>query len=349
MSVKYVPVQWNQNKWVYDAVLIAVVAIYITAFLRLGAAEADVSRPVDGAILRMRAFGTAAFFMLSAILCIGPLARLDQRFLPLLYNRRHFGVLTAVVAWTHATYVYGWYFNFIRTSRLEALLSSNTSFGQILGFPIEALGIFAFAILLLLAVTSHDFWLSFLGAPLWKRLHLLIYVAYGALVAHVALGYLQDTENPTFAILFSGAALGVVGLHVAAWQVGRLRNATEDWVAVCAPGDIDEGRARIVQLGPRERAAIFRYDGNQFSAISNACAHQNGPLGEGRILDGCVTCPWHGFQYRMADGCAPAPFTEKIPTYHLRLDDGQLMLNRTANLPGTAVEPLVVAGMEATA
>ncbi|HID67653.1 MAG TPA: (2Fe-2S)-binding protein, partial [Roseibacterium sp.] len=225
MSVKYVPVQWNPNKWVYDVVLLAIVAIYISVFLRLGAAEADVSRPIDGAVLRMRAFGTCAFFMLSAILCIGPLARLDDRFLPILYNRRHFGVLTAIVAWTHATYVYNWYFSFSQINRLEALLSSNTAFGQILGFPIEALGIFAFVILLILAATSHDFWLSFLGAPLWKRLHLLIYLAYGALVAHVALGYLQDTENPTFAMLFSAAALGVVGLHVAAWQVGRMRSA----------------------------------------------------------------------------------------------------------------------------
>ena len=348
MSVKYVPVQWNPNKWVYDVVLLAIVAIYISVFLRLGAAEADVSRPIDGAVLRMRAFGTCAFFMLSAILCIGPLARLDDRFLPILYNRRHFGVLTAIVAWTHATYVYNWYFSFSQINRLEALLSSNTAFGQILGFPIEALGIFAFVILLILAATSHDFWLSFLGAPLWKRLHLLIYLAYGALVAHVALGYLQDTENPTFAMLFSAAALGVVGLHVAAWQVGRMRSAKGEWVAVCAPDDIAEGRARIVQLGPKERVAIFRYDGNRFSAISNACAHQNGPLGEGRILDGCVTCPWHGFQYRMADGCAPAPFTEKVPTYDLRLEDGQLMVQRHANPPGTAVEPLAVTGMEAT-
>ena len=342
MSVKYVPVQWNPNKWVYDAVLIGIVALYITAFLQLGAGQADTSRPIDAAILRMRAFGTAAFFMLSTILCIGPLARLDTRFLPLLYNRRHFGVLTAAVAWTHATYVYNWYFNFTQIDRMEALLSSNTAFGQVLGFPIEALGIFALGILLILAATSHDFWLSFLGAPLWKRLHLLIYLAYTAIVAHVALGYLQDTGNPTFAMLFIVAAVGVAGVHIAAWRVERLRTDKADWVTVCAPGDIAPDRARIVQLGPKERAAIFRYEGNSFSAISNACAHQNGPLGEGRILDGCVTCPWHGFQYRVTDGCSPAPFTEKVPTYRLRLHEGTVQVDRNANPPGTPVEPLDV-------
>jgi nitrite reductase/ring-hydroxylating ferredoxin subunit len=56
--------------------------------------------------------------------------------------------------------------------------------------------------------------------------------------------------------------------------------------------------------------------------LTNLCAHQNGPIGEGRIIDGCVTCPWHGWQYRLADGCAPPPFTEKLATYPVRLRDG---------------------------
>lgn len=343
MSVKYVPVQWNPNKWVYDAVVVGFVVVYIWAFLSLGTPQADVSRGIDGATLRMRAFGTCAFFMLTAILCIGPLARLDKRFLPLLYNRRHFGVITTIVAWTHATYVYGWYFNFTRFDRYEAMLFSNTAYGQILGFPIEALGIFAFVILLILAATSHDFWLSFLTAPVWKRLHLLIYVAYAAVVAHVALGYLQDTKNPAFAMLFGASALLVALLHVLAWQKDRRGEADADgWVDVADPAEIEEGRSRIIHLGPKERVAVFRYEGNHFSAVSNACAHQNGPLGEGQIIDGCITCPWHGFQYRMRDGCSPAPFTEKIPTYRLRLTDGRLMVHRDANAPGTPVDPLVV-------
>ena len=52
-----------------------------------------------------------------------------------------------------------------------------------------------------------------------------------------------------------------------------------------------------------ERIAVFR-DGARIGALSNLCAHQNGPIGEGRMIDGCVTCPWHGYQYRLEDGCA---------------------------------------------
>ena len=52
-----------------------------------------------------------------------------------------------------------------------------------------------------------------------------------------------------------------------------------------------------------------------------------GPLGEGRIIDGCVTCPWHGYQYRPEDGAAPAPFTERVPTFRLRLVGGRILLD----------------------
>ncbi|MEM1361901.1 MAG: Rieske 2Fe-2S domain-containing protein [Pseudomonadota bacterium] len=347
MSDRYVPVQWNRNKWLYDAVLVISVAAYILIFLRLGNLEADVSRPVDGAIVRMRAFGTCAFFMLSAILCIGPLARLDRRFLPLLYNRRHFGVLTAVVAATHATYVLSWYFAFSPTPGLEALLGSNTSYGQILGFPFEAFGIFALIVLAVLAATSHDFWLSFLTPPVWKGLHLMIYPAYAAVVAHVALSYLQDADNPAFALSFVASAFAVAGLHLAAHLKDRVGDAAKGtWLPVAKPEEIIDQRARIVAMPDGRRAAVFR-DGAKFAGVSNACAHQNGPLGEGQIVYGCITCPWHGFQYRMEDGCSPPPFTEKIPTYALRLnDDGLIEIAAEANAPGTPQPPLMVPDLE---
>jgi hypothetical protein len=60
-------------------------------------------------ILGMRAWGSCAFLMLTAILCLGPLARLDRRFLPLVYNRRHFGVIFFVVAANHARQVLDFY------------------------------------------------------------------------------------------------------------------------------------------------------------------------------------------------------------------------------------------------
>src|SRR6476659_5901854 len=109
MSVGFRAVQWNRRKIVYDAVLVAGVALFIGTFMTIGALRnppADMPAWIN---LRIKAFGACAFTMLTLILMIGPLARLDRRFLPLLYNRRHFGVLTFLVALVHAYSVVDWF------------------------------------------------------------------------------------------------------------------------------------------------------------------------------------------------------------------------------------------------
>src|SRR5262250_2641218 len=109
MSAGFRAVQWNQAKLVYDSILLASVALYISSYLTL-VYWLDPPKDLPAAIdLRIRAFGTCAFFMLTIILSIGPLARLDRRFLPLLYNRRHFGVLTFCVAALHFSFMLEWY------------------------------------------------------------------------------------------------------------------------------------------------------------------------------------------------------------------------------------------------
>ncbi|MEM9012518.1 MAG: Rieske (2Fe-2S) protein [Pseudomonadota bacterium] len=342
MSVRYEPVQWGLNKYLYDAVLLLAVVGYIYIFVRVGTPAADLGRPIDGAVVRMRAFGSCAFLMMTFILCIGPLARLDRRFLPLLYNRRHFGVLTALVAFTHTTYVLDWYYAFSATPPLEGLLIANAAMPDVRAVSFEYLGLFALLALGILAATSHDFWLHFLTPAVWKTLHLLIYPAYLAVVAHVAFGYLQSARDPTFALVVGAGALSVALLHLMAWRRPRPQDRAR-WLAVAPVERFEDGRAIVVGLAGDERAAVFRR-GDSLSAISNACAHQNGPLGEGRIIDGCVTCPWHGFQYRLEDGCAPAPYTERLPTYNLRLAEGQVWIDRRANPPGTPVPPLSLEG-----
>ena len=52
--MKYIPVQWNANKYAYDAVVLLCIVAYILIFLRLGAGAAEVTRLVDGQILQIR-------------------------------------------------------------------------------------------------------------------------------------------------------------------------------------------------------------------------------------------------------------------------------------------------------
>jgi methionine sulfoxide reductase heme-binding subunit len=181
----------------------------------------------------------------------------------------------------------------------------------------------------------------------WKSLHMLVYLAYALLVMHVALGVLQTERHPALAVLLGSGAVTIGVLHVLAAQ--RERSADQElavppdadgFVRVCRVGDIREKRARIVCIG-FERIAIFKYDG-KVSALSNVCQHQNGPLGEGKIVDGCVTCPWHGYQYRPESGASPPPFTEKVPTFRVRLIGDQVLVDPRPLPPGTEVEPALV-------
>lgn len=348
MSAGYKAVSWTPSKLVYDAVAIVATVAYLLIYLHFGALPGPDGIPPDAQTLSMKAFGSCAFVLLSIVLAIGPLARLDRRFLPLLYNRRHLGVLTCTVAAGHVFSVLGWYFAYSDIPNLRALLVADTSVGQLAGFAFVVPGILAFTILLVLAATSHDFWLAFLGPPVWKAIHMAVYGAYVLVVGHVAFGALQDARALPLAVVCALSAAMLIVLHLLAgrraWADERrvdVPAGTSPWLAVCKVSEIAEGRAVVVKSGEGEPVAIFRHLG-RLSAVSNVCAHQNGPLGEGRVVDGCITCPWHGYQYRLEDGCSPPPFTERVATYRIVLDGDSVLLDPRPNAPGTSVPPLQI-------
>jgi nitrite reductase/ring-hydroxylating ferredoxin subunit/DMSO/TMAO reductase YedYZ heme-binding membrane subunit len=340
MSVGFRAVQWNRDKLIYDGLLLAAVALYVTVFL-IVVPRLEPPKDALGEIdLRIRAFGSASFLMLTAILAIGPLTRLDRRFLPLLYNRRHFGVLVFCVAFTHFWFMIDWYLAQDALPSLGKELSTWADYGKFIGFQFKVLGIAGLLVLLVMAATSHDFWLSFLTPAVWKALHMGIYVAYGLAVMHVSLGAMQFNHTPFIPLMLVAGFATVSVLHVLAakraWVIDQGTAMGRDgWLLVGAPKSIPDKGARIVAVPGGERIAIFR-DGTRIGALTNLCAHQNGPIGEGRIIDGYVTCPWHGFQYRLEDGCAPAPFNEKLATYRVRLRDGAVEVDPRPLPPGTA-------------
>ena len=344
MAVGYRAVIWNGFKTRYVIGLWLAIIVFIAAFIVMTGTTQPTGESFHPVQLVMRAFGFAAFNLLTFILVIGPMARLTPRFKPLLYNRRHMGVSAFALMFIHAALAVLWYHGFSETNPFLSLLTANPEYGRVGGFPFESLGLAAFLILFLMAATSHDFWLSNLGAPFWKALHMGVYLAFALLVAHILLGLVQHERSDVFTLWILGCAALVGGLHV--WTGVREFaadrkpgfKAEDGWVEVCPAMEIPEDRAVILPGEGRERIAVFRYDG-QISAISNACKHQNGPLGEGRIVNGCVVCPWHGYEYHPRNGRAPEPFTEKIATYKVAIRDGMVLVNTKALPAGTDVEP----------
>jgi len=348
MGVEYRAVQWNRQKRLYDFVLLGAVAGYLVTF---GILTKVMFPFITDEIMLMRAFGTAAFVLLHVILCIGPLCRLSRKFLPLLYNRRHAGVTMCLLGLIHATLVILTYHAGGDTNPILGIFISTPLAGPFAGFPFQPFGFFALVILVLMAATSHDFWLANLSAPLWKSLHMLVYAAYGLLVLHVTFGILQSEVSPVYVVAVALGFVTVLGLHLAAGlrEIPADRNVSktpgvsdslDGYIHVCSVTEIPEKRARIVCLSG-ERVAVFKYDG-KISAISNVCQHQNGPLGEGKIVDGCITCPWHGYQYLPETGASPPPFVEKVPTFNVRLENGRVLIHPKPNPPGIRAEPAVI-------
>ena len=344
MAHDYKAVQWTPFKKRFDLWMLAGIALYLTLFVVISFAAQPEGESLHLVQIVIRATGTLAFLMLTFILCIGPLARLTDRFKPFLYNRRHLGVTTFLIALIHAALVIMWYHGFSATNPLVSVFLSNPRYDSLAGFPFEVLGFAALIIMFLMAATSHDFWNANLGPGLWKALHMGVYVAYALLVAHVVLGAIQFNKSPIYVTLICAGSMTVVGLHLftglASFRRAN-RSELEGWLLVCRTGEMEDSRAKIVRPKSGEAIAVF-LDGNKVSAVSNVCRHQGGPLGEGKIVDGCITCPWHGFQYRTEDGQSPPPFTEKISTYATRIVDGVVYVNPQPNAPGTPQEPSLI-------
>ena len=345
MGHAYRAVQWNRQKRRYDLFVAAGVLIYLAAFFAISIALRPEASPET---LLLRALGTCAFLILHVILAIGPLARIDARWLPLLYNRRHLGVVMCGLALLHGAFAILQFHGFSDVNPIVSVFTANTRYGSLAHFPFQPLGAIALVILVLMAATSHDFWLSNLTAPVWKTLHMLVYVAYALLVAHVGLGIVQAETSPILWIAVALGASSLLILHVVAAYCGKdaTLNSAEDanWLDACAVDDVPEGRAKVVLAGG-ERVAIFR-DRGHLSALSGVCQHQNGPLGEGRVKDGVVVCPWHGYEYRAACGCSPEPFQERVPTFRIAVRGSRVWLDPEPLPLGTETEPIKISAGE---
>src|SRR5713226_1006935 len=226
-----------QQKKFYDAVLISGVAAYLAIF---GVLTKNLFPHVTDEIMLMRAFGTAAFLLLHVILCIGPLCRLNPKFLPLLYNRRHAGVTMFTLGLVHAALVVITYHAGGDTNPILSIFKGSPLNGSVSGVPFQPFGFFALVILFLMAATSHDFWLANLSAPVWKSLHMLVYVAYSLLVLHVTFGALQGEGSPIYVVATALGLGTVLGLHITAARRETANDremqsvGSDDFVDACA-------------------------------------------------------------------------------------------------------------------
>ncbi|OQP57239.1 (2Fe-2S)-binding protein [Niastella vici] len=328
MGASYLAVGWNRQKKIYDWFIFAFCALYLTTFIAVTALY-NPDYTFETALIRSTA--TLAILLLHVILSIGPLTRINKKFLPLLYNRRHLGVTMFSVALIHGSFSMLQFHALGNVNPFVSLFTSNTQYNSVSQFPFQALGFFALVIFFLMAITSHDFWLHTLSPKIWKALHMFVYLAYFLVIMHVMLGVVQYETNPVLFVMVLAGAATLVTLHLVAGtkevrkdnRIFKLKK--EGFVYVCESQDVPDNCAKIFCID-KERIALFRFE-NKLYAIHNVCKHQGGPLGEGQIIDGCITCPWHGYQYLPQNGQSPPPFKEKVSTYIVTVEGSQVWLN----------------------
>lgn len=349
MSHDYKAVQWNPYKKAFDLALLVGVVGFLGVFIAVSQESFPAGQKMSEIQIVIRALGSGAFGLLTLVLMIGPLARISPRFKPLLYNRRHLGVTCFALALVHAGLTLLWYQGFSDAPALIALLTSNPRYDSIRGFPFESLGLGALLILFVMAATSHDFWNANLGPRLWKAIHMSVYFAYALLVGHILLGAIQGEQSVVYPVLVGISGALVVGLQMFTGLRETAKDRaysdadSEGWLRVGPARDIPDGRAAIVVPSHGEKIAVFR-EGAKLFGVSNVCRHQGGPLGEGKIVDGCVTCPWHGFQYNPEDGCSPPPYTERVATYRTRVVDGIAFVHTAPSSLGAPTAPSLIDG-----
>lgn len=98
---------------------------------------------------------------------------------------------------------------------------------------------------------------------------------------------------------------------------------TGQFVKIACLDDVPSGVVRVFEAHGR-RVAVCNKDGHVY-AIDDRCTHDNGPLGEGELVDGEIECPRHGARFDIQTGkamCLPA--VGYVATYPIEVRDGEI-------------------------
>ncbi len=98
-----------------------------------------------------------------------------------------------------------------------------------------------------------------------------------------------------------------------------------NWIMIGTLEDIPRRGARCVKIGDMT-IALFRTADDRVFALEDKCPHRGGPLSEGIVHDGCVTCPLHNWIISLETGMAQGADEGATASFPVRLDGGRVLL-----------------------
>ncbi|NQW02139.1 MAG: nitrite reductase small subunit NirD [Rhodospirillales bacterium] len=110
-----------------------------------------------------------------------------------------------------------------------------------------------------------------------------------------------------------------------------MNTQTEKWIVVGHLNDIARRGSRCIK-GPRFNIALFRTADDQIYAIEDKCPHKQGPLSQGIVHDGAVTCPLHNWVINLRTGQVVGEDEGQVRTLPVKLENGLILLNMGISL-----------------
>ncbi|MGH9039403.1 MAG: Rieske (2Fe-2S) protein [Acidimicrobiia bacterium] len=120
----------------------------------------------------------------------------------------------------------------------------------------------------------------------------------------------------------------------------------DEWVAVASAGILPPGSVVTTSALSGGEVAVFNVDG-ELCAVDGSCPHRGGPLAEGVVRDGVVTCPLHWFRFDLRTGEQVGDTGRRLRRYPVRISDGVVEVLLPPVPPALSLrERLLAAGRE---
>jgi len=99
---------------------------------------------------------------------------------------------------------------------------------------------------------------------------------------------------------------------------------TSTWIKVATIDQVPEFSVLAVKIAGN--SLILHRQGVTVTCYHNACTHLGSSLEEGKVENGIITCPSHGFQYKLKTGqCLTAPDVS-LHSYPLKIKDDKVFV-----------------------
>ena len=97
-----------------------------------------------------------------------------------------------------------------------------------------------------------------------------------------------------------------------------------DFEKIGSTSEIEDGKYKIVGVGGKSVAVINL--GGEFFAFENTCPHMGGPVGEGIIKNGVVSCPLHAWEFDIKTGESKSNPGQKLNTFEVKFEGGEVFV-----------------------